>query len=49
MPAAQTAVEESLVRLGFAVERPYMRMALERGTAFGDPALVYAIAAPELG
>jgi GNAT superfamily N-acetyltransferase len=34
---------------GFEAERPYMRMALERGELFGDPARTVAIAGPELG
>jgi hypothetical protein len=34
---------------GFAKERPYIRMALERDALFGDPARTIAIAGPELG
>ena len=38
-----------LGELGFAVERPYTRMALERDELFGDPCRSVAIAGPELG
>ena len=38
-----------LGELGFAVERPYTRMALERDDLFGDPRRCMAIAGPELG
>ncbi len=34
---------------GFEPERPFTRMALDRDTAFGEQALVRAIAGPELG
>ena len=49
VPDAQDTVREALARLGFEAERPFTRMALEHDTAFGDPTLVHAIAAPELG
>jgi GNAT superfamily N-acetyltransferase len=39
----------SLAGQGFAKERPYTRMALERDALFGDPARTVAIAGPELG
>jgi GNAT superfamily N-acetyltransferase len=38
-----------LAQAGFAVERPYTRMALEREGGFGDAACMVAIAGPELG
>lgn len=38
-----------LGELGFAVERPYTRMALERDELFGEPRRCVAIAGPELG
>jgi GNAT superfamily N-acetyltransferase len=44
--------EELRARLpaaGFAVERGYIRMALDAHPAFGDPATLFAIAGPELG
>ena len=34
---------------GFAVERGYTRMTLDREIPFGDAALMVAIAGPELG
>ena len=34
---------------GFALQRPYIRMARGRAAGFGDPAWLYAIAGPELG
>ena len=38
-----------LRELGFDIERPYTRMALERDELFGDPGRCVAIAGPELG
>jgi len=38
-----------LAQSGFAVERPYTRMALDSDGAFGDADLGFAIAGPELG
>jgi GNAT superfamily N-acetyltransferase len=38
-----------LAAQGFERERPYTRMALERGDLFGDPRATIAIAGPELG
>ncbi|MBR0643006.1 GNAT family N-acetyltransferase [Plastoroseomonas hellenica] len=34
---------------GFRQERPFLRMALERREAFGDPDRLFAVAGPELG
>ena len=34
---------------GFALQRPYIRMARGQAAGFGDPAWLYAIAGPELG
>lgn len=49
VPDRETALRETLVRQGFAVERAFIRMALGRQQAFGDPARMRAIAGPELG
>jgi GNAT superfamily N-acetyltransferase len=46
---SETEVTELLAGRGFRRERPFVRMALDRDTGFGDPALVRAIASPELG
>lgn len=43
------AFAEWLAAHGFAKERPYIRMALDRDALFGDPARTVAIAGPELG
>ena len=42
-------VTEGLAGLGFAPERPFIRMAFERDAIPGDAGLVHAIAGPELG
>lgn len=49
VPDRQSEVAALLAGRGFEVERHLTRMALERETGFGDPRLVFAIAAPELG
>jgi GNAT superfamily N-acetyltransferase len=49
VPDRQAAVAELLARRRFRAERGFTRMALERDTGFGDPALVRAVAGPELG
>ncbi len=49
VPDRQAEVTGLLAGRGFEPERPFTRMALDRDTGFGDPALVRAIAAPELG
>lgn len=49
VPDSATAVAGTLARRGFAPERPYVRMALGRDAIAGEPALVHAIAGPELG
>ena len=43
------AVAAHLAGRGFTQERPYVRMALGRDSIAGNPALVHAIAGPELG
>ena len=49
VPERAAPVAERLAARGFARERPYIRMAFERDAIPGDPALVHAIAGPELG
>ena len=49
VPEQATAVAAHLAGRGFARERPYIRMALGRDAIAGSPALVHAIAGPELG
>lgn len=49
LPDAQTDLRRLLEACGAAVERPLTRMVHERDTAFGDAALVFAVAGPELG
>jgi GNAT superfamily N-acetyltransferase len=49
IPDREVEVAGLLARHGFEAERPFTRMALGRDTAFGEPELVRAIAAPELG
>jgi GNAT superfamily N-acetyltransferase len=49
VPDQATAVAAHLAGRGFAIERPYVRMALGRDAIAGTPALVHAIAGPELG
>jgi GNAT superfamily N-acetyltransferase len=49
VPDRQAEVTNLLAGHGFRAERPFTRMALDHESGFGDPALVRAIAAPELG
>lgn len=49
VPDREAELAELLARRGFAVERPFIRMALGRGVGFGMPARIRAIAGPELG
>ena len=49
VPDRQSEVTELLSSGGFRLERPFTRMALDHDSSFGEPALVRAIAAPELG
>jgi GNAT superfamily N-acetyltransferase len=49
VPERATAVAEHLAGCGFVPERPFVRMALGRNAIGGEPALVHAIAGPELG
>jgi hypothetical protein len=49
VPEHSTAVAAHLAGRGFTQERPYIRMALDRDAIAGTPALVHAIAGPELG
>jgi GNAT superfamily N-acetyltransferase len=49
VPDAQTELAAWLGAHGFTVQRPLLRMALGRDTPCGDPARVFAIAAPEYG
>jgi GNAT superfamily N-acetyltransferase len=38
-----------LTERGFRIQRPYTRMRLGAGSGWGDPALMFAVAGPELG
>jgi GNAT superfamily N-acetyltransferase len=49
VPDREEEIGALLTDRGFQRERPFTRMALERDSVFGEPALVRAIAAPELG
>ena len=49
VPEQATAVAAHLAGRGFAPERPFVRLALGRDAIAGTPALVHAIAGPELG
>jgi len=49
VPDRETELRETLARHGFTVERGFIRMALGRKRAFGDPTQMRAIAGPELG
>ena len=42
-------VARALEARGFAIQRPFTRMTLDRATPFGDDRLMMAIAGPELG
>lgn len=44
-----TGLAAHLRARGFAPERPYNRMALNRAEPFGDPARLFVVAGPELG
>ena len=49
VPDREREIQGLLADRGFGAERPYTRMARGRTTGFGEPSLVRAIAAPELG
>ena len=49
VPDRESEIADLLSERGFRAERPFVRMALDRDTGFGDPTLIRAIAAPELG
>jgi GNAT superfamily N-acetyltransferase len=49
VPDRQLDIADLLSSRGFQPERPFARMALERNSGYGEPALIRAIAAPELG
>lgn len=49
VPAACGAVGEWLAARGFAVQRSFTRMALERSEPFGKPGQLFAVAGPEFG
>ena len=49
VPEHQREFRERLAQLGFAVERPLLRMYRGRLTTPGLPSLVYAITGPEFG
>ncbi len=49
VPEEAAAVAAHLAGRGFVPERPYVRMALDRDAISGTPALIHAIAGPELG
>ena len=49
VPEGATAVTAHLVGRGYEPERPFARLALGRDAIAGSPALVHAVAGPELG
>jgi GNAT superfamily N-acetyltransferase len=49
VPEGATAVTAHLVSRGYEPERPFARLALGRDAIAGTPALVHAVAGPELG
>ncbi len=49
VPDQWTGIAAWLRSRGFVVQRPFLRMALGRDTAYGDPARIFAIAGPEYG
>ena len=49
VPDAWSEIEASLSAHGFAVQRPFLRMALGRDSPHGDPSRMFAIAGPEYG
>ncbi|WP_052213658.1 GNAT family N-acetyltransferase [Belnapia sp. F-4-1] len=49
LPRRWSGLAALLAEAGFREERPYLRMALGREAAFGDPARLFLIAGPELG
>ena len=49
VPDDQHGFRTTLTELGFAIERPFLRMHLGRLTAPGRPSEVYAITGPEFG
>lgn len=49
VPDRHATIGAWLRELGFALQRPLIRMALGRGQAFDDPNRLYAVAGPELG
>lgn len=49
VPDREAEVAGVLAARGFRHERPYVRMALDHDTGFGEAALVRALAGPELG
>jgi GNAT superfamily N-acetyltransferase len=49
VPDQWTGIAAWLRSRGFAIQRPFLRMALGRDAAYGDPAHIFAIAGPEYG
>lgn len=49
VPEQAAGIAAQLAGRGFAPERPFVRLALGRDAIAGTPALIYAIAGPELG
>ena len=49
VPDDQQAWRDRLTQIGFAIERPFLRMYRGRLTAPGQPSQVYAITGPEFG
>jgi hypothetical protein len=43
------ALQRLVERRGFTVQRPFLRMALGRSAAFGDPEQTFVVAGPEFG
>lgn len=49
LPTRWEGLSRLLQDIGFRQERPFLRMALERREAFGDPDRLFVVAGPELG
>jgi GNAT superfamily N-acetyltransferase len=49
VPVRWRGLSDFLTGRGFARERPFTRMALERAAPFGDPARLFAVTGPEFG
>ncbi len=46
---SRDSLQHRLAQGGFTVQRPFLRMGLDCGTAFGDPTRLFVVAGPEFG